>query len=267
MRDPVFGYVVASVLAVLACLTQHYAHAQQNQDAVRSGPAYAQADIELGSRLYAANCASCHGANGDAVGNVNLRTGQFRRAATDQELQRIITNGLPGTGMPAHKLNPSELIGIVAYLRNMRDFDGRAVVLGDATFGKAVFEGKGGCMTCHRINGKGSYAAPDLSDIGSIRTAATLLGSLLDPNSAMMPINRPVRAVTKEGKVITGRRLNEDTYTVQIFDDQEHFVSLVKAELREYMILLKSPMPSYKDTLSSEERAAVVAYLLTLKGL
>ena len=58
--------------------------------------------------------------------------------------------------------------------------------------------------------------APDLSDIGATRSAGSLLRSLIDPTSQMMPINRPVRVVTRDGKVINGRRLNEDTYTVQI---------------------------------------------------
>ena len=34
----------------------------------------------------------------------------------------------------------------------------------------------------------------------------------------MMPINRPVHIVTREGKTIDGRRVNEDTYTVQVAD-------------------------------------------------
>ena len=67
-----------------------------------------------------------------------------------------------------------------------------------------------------------------------------------------MPINRPVRAVTKDGRSINGRRLNEDTYTVQLIDEQERLVSLTKADLREYTILTASPMPSYKDRLTAE---------------
>ncbi len=63
--------------------------------------------------------------------------------------------------------------------------------------------------------------APDLSDIGAIRSAGSLQRSLTDPDSQMMPINRPVRVVTRDGTVINGRRLNEDTYTVQLIDDQE----------------------------------------------
>ena len=100
--------------------------------------------------------------------------------------------------------------------------------------GRRLFEGKGGCATCHRVNGKGPRVAPDLSDIGAIRTPAALQRSLLDPTSAMLPINRPVRVVTRDGRTIRGRRLNEDTYTVQLIDEQERLVSLVKADLREY---------------------------------
>ena len=83
----------------------------------------------------------------------------------------------------------------------------------------------------------------------------------------MLPINRPVRAVTKDGKVITGRRLNEDTWSVQLIDSQERLVSLAKADLKEYAVLKTSAMPSYRDKLSAQELADVVAYLLTLKGV
>jgi hypothetical protein len=82
----------------------------------------------------------------------------------------------------------------------------------------------------------------------------------------MMPINRPVRAVTRDGKIVNGRRLNEDTYTVQLIDEQGTLVSLIKADLREYTILTVSPMPSYGATLTQDELADVVAYLLSLKG-
>ena len=82
----------------------------------------------------------------------------------------------------------------------------------------------------------------------------------------MMPINRPIRAVTRDGRTINGRRLNEDTYTVQLIDDQERLVSLTKADLREYTILTTSPMPSFKTTLTGDEIADVMAYLLSLKG-
>jgi hypothetical protein len=83
----------------------------------------------------------------------------------------------------------------------------------------------------------------------------------------MLPANRPVRAVTVDGKVITGRRLNEDTYTVQLIDEQERLLSLSKANLREFTVLKSTPMPSYKDKFSSQELADLEAYLLSLRGV
>src|SRR5436190_15589187 len=88
---------------------------------------YAEADIAYGARLYAVHCTMCHGPNGDLVGNVDLRSGRFRNAGTDQQLTSLIRSGIPGTGMPAFKLDTPELAGIVSYLRNMRTFDARAV--------------------------------------------------------------------------------------------------------------------------------------------
>ena len=241
------------------------ASAAQNPAAAPPGD-YAPTDIAYGSRIYDAQCTTCHGSNGDAVGGVNLRSGTFRHAITDQDLTRVILNGIQGTGMQAFKFDAAEATAIVAYLRNMNGFDRGSVKLGDAARGRAIFDGKGGCTKCHRAGAEGSRVAPDLSDVGAQRSAGSLLRSLTDPASQMMPINRPVRAVLRDGKVINGRRLNEDTYTVQLIDDQERLVSLTKSDLREYTILTTSPMPSFRNTLTADELADLVAYLLSLKG-
>jgi cytochrome c oxidase cbb3-type subunit 3 len=226
---------------------------------------YADADIAYGAALYTARCVTCHGAQGDGIGGVNLRSGTFRNAVIDRDLERFIRAGSPA-GMPAFALNNAEMAGIIAYLRNMNVFDTAAVKMGDAARGRAVFDGKGACAGCHRVGVVGSRVAPNLSDIGNARSAGSLQRSLVDPTSQMMPINRPVRVVTKDGTIINGRRLNEDTYRLQIIDDRERLLSLVKADLRDYTISKISPMPSYKGTLSEEEIADVLAYLLSLKG-
>ena len=178
----------------------------------------------------------------------------------------LINTGIPDSGMPAHSFSQAQLVSLVAYLRNMRNAGGDAVRLGDARRGKDVFEGNGQCTTCHRVNGQGSRSAPDLSNVGRLRSTDAIRRALLDPNASMFPINRPVRAVTREGTVINGRRLNEDTFTVQLADERGRLVSLVKAELREYVIVTQSPMPSYRGKLTDEELANLLSYLLTLKG-
>jgi len=226
---------------------------------------YADADIAYGATVYAAKCVTCHGAQGDAIGGVNLRSGTFRNAVIDRDLERIIRNGSTA-GMPAFALDAADMAGIVAYLRNMNAFDAATVKTGDEARGRAIFLGKGACTGCHRVDLDGSLVGPNLSDIGAVRSAGSLQRSLVDPTSQMMPINRPVRVVTKDGAIINGRRLNEDTYGLQIIDDHERLHSLVKADLREFTISKMSPMPSYKGKLSDEEIGDVLAYLLSLKG-
>jgi len=227
---------------------------------------YPEVDIVYGASLYAARCVTCHGVQGDAIGGVNLRSGKFRNASTDTELARFIRAGSPAAGMPPFALDNAEMAGITAYLRNMNTFDTASVKAGDAARGRALFEGKGGCVACHRVGRLGSRVAPNLSDIGSQRSPGSLQRSLLDPSSQMMPINRPVRLVKKDGAVVSGRRLNEDTYSIQVIDDKERLHSILKADLKEFAISKTSPMPSYKDTLSSTEIADVLGYLQSLKG-
>ena len=226
---------------------------------------YASADIAYGATVYAAQCVTCHGVQGDAIGGVNLRSGTFRNAVVDRDLERFIRAGSPA-GMPAFALNATDMVGIIAYLRNMNAFDAATVRTGDEARGRAIFVGKGACTGCHRIDQEGSLVGPNLSDIGTVRGAGSIQRSLVDPTSQMMPINRPVRVVTKDGTIVNGRRLNEDTYSLQMIDDQGRLHSLLKADLREFTIAKTSPMPSYKGKLSDEELGDVLAYLLSLKG-
>src|SRR5579862_1243010 len=128
---------------------------------------YSQAEIAAGNVVYGAMCNQCHGRDGDQISGVDLRRGLFRRASTDEDLARTISSGTPG-GMPPFKLPPVDLAGIVAYIR--AGFDTSAPVLvGDAARGRTVFEGKGQCLSCHRVSGRGERSAPDLSDVGIAR--------------------------------------------------------------------------------------------------
>jgi len=227
---------------------------------------YPEVDIAYGATIYAERCMTCHGAQGDAIGNVNLRSGNFRKAPTDRDLARFLAAGSPDAGMPPFELDSAEVAGITAYLRNMNRLDTASVNEGDPARGRIIFEGRGGCVACHRVGRLGSRVAPDLSTIGAERSPGSLQRSLLAPTSQMMPINRPVHLVMRDGSVINGRRLNEDTYSVQVIDDKARLHSIVKADLRELTIGEVSLMPSYEDRLSAGEIADVLGYLLSLKG-
>ena len=228
---------------------------------------YTRADVEAGQRLYGPQCQVCHGGTGDGVPGIDLRLGRFRRSTSDEDLVRVITTGIPGAGMPGFKLQPAELTGVVAFIRAGFDAASAAVRVGNTARGQALFEGKATCAACHRVKGRGPRLAPDLSDIGAIRTLAALQRAMLQPTESLLPINRPVRIVTKDGRTIRGRRLNEDTYTVQIIDEQERLQSLTKADLKEFTVETTASMPSYQGLLTGDELADMIAYLVSLKGL
>jgi mono/diheme cytochrome c family protein len=155
---------------------------------------------------------------------------------------------------------------------------------GDEMRGKAIFESssKGNCLTCHRVKGTGSLYGPDLSAIGapprggggnrgrggaappSGPTPQQLAQSILDPNAVVSVQNRYVRLTMKDGKTIWGKLLNVDTFAIQIFDSNETLANIPKSNVRE--MTMTSPMPSYRDKLSTQELADVVSYLMSLKG-
>jgi putative heme-binding domain-containing protein len=226
---------------------------------------YSPAEIENGARLYTAQCVTCHGATGDGVGGVDLRRGTFRRAASDEDIKRVVATGIEGT-MPKFDFSAAEQNGLVAYIRSGFSVKGRAVKIGDAARGKTVYETKGACATCHRVSGTGTRKGPDLTDIGSLRTPSMLQQTLNDPSEYLLPINRPVRATTRDGKVVAGRRLNEDTYSVQILDESGRLVTLLKADLKELQVMTTSQMPSVRGKLTSDEVSDLIAYLISLKG-
>lgn len=238
---------------------------------------YIPAEIENGGRIYQANCAGCHGPDGDGVAGSNFGTGQIRRASSDDDLVRIIIGGIPGTPMPPSNFSEGQAATIVAYLRSMATAATpvtsttagarSAQAAADAGRGRSVFEGKGQCLTCHSVNGAGSRVGPTLTDIGAVRRSGELERSLLEPDAEIRAENRSVRATTRDGAIITGRLLNQDSFTLQLLDAaNEHLVTIDKSNLREYAVLSNSPMPSYRDKLSTQELADIVSYLATLKG-
>ena len=139
---------------------------------------------------------------------------------------------------------------------------------GDPARGKAIFEGKGDCLSCHRVKVTGSRSGPELTSIGKERraTPAYLERALLDPDADVKLANRGVRVtLKKDGTVITGRLLNRDMFTVELVDGQGNTKLFPKSELSNVTIVNKGLMPSYKGKLSSEEVADVISYLRSLK--
>ena len=143
--------------------------------------------------------------------------------------------------------------------------DPNETLLGDAGRGKALVESSG-CFDCHRIDDRGSRLGPNLSSIGSRRTPVRLRQALVAPDEEVVPDNRFVRIVTKDGATVTGKLLNQDATSVQMMNPKEELKTYLRANLREYTILDKGLMPPVEGKLNAQQVADIVSYLSSLKG-
>ena len=228
---------------------------------------YTTEAIVSGAELYFANCMVCHGARGDAIAGVNLSEQLFKRARSDDDIRSAIRDGAPAAGMPAFRLlGQQDLDALLALIRSGLDDSGATIALGDADRGRRLFEGKGDCTACHFPRGDGPYNAPSLYNLGLTRLPASIRQALLDPASALLPINRPVRIVTRDGRTLTGVRVNQDTYSVFLLDQDNRLVSLPINEIREFDVSTVSAMPSYAGNFTDAEFADLMAYLISLRG-
>jgi putative heme-binding domain-containing protein len=136
---------------------------------------------------------------------------------------------------------------------------------GDAARGKTLVDSSG-CFDCHRIGDRGSRLGPNLSEIGGVRTPDRLRHALIAPDEEVIPENRFVRVVTKDGASVTGRLLGHDAISVQLIDPREQLKTYLKANLREFTIVDKGLMPSTQGKLTDQQVTDIVSYLSSLKA-
>jgi putative heme-binding domain-containing protein len=248
----------------------------QAPSASAASPA-APVDPEQGKRLFQANCSQCHGADARGGDGPNLRG--VPATLGDAAVQGIIRRGIAGTPMPAsYTLSDKEAANIVAYIRTLDTATTSGVATGDPEKGKALYNSSG-CPACHMISGQGGSIGPELTRIGAARGVAGLKARLLNPGANLPQVGEGVfgtnkwtqylmyRAVEKDGRVVEGMRVGEDSFTIVLKDASGRFHGLRKPELRS---LEKEPgksfMPSFKDTLSAGQLDDLVAYLMSLKS-
>jgi putative heme-binding domain-containing protein len=224
---------------------------------------FTTADIERGGQVFLLSCASCHGTNGDTVANVNLASGSFRRATTDQELVNLMRRGIPGTAMPPSNLSEPEALQVVAYLRSLPSANKTtkpAGPAGAAAAGRALY-GSLDCANCHMVNGVGGFLGPDLSSVGATRRPDELERALTAPSADIRVGSRTVTVVTASGASVSGRLLNQDTYSLQFIDAAGRLTSVRKDAVQRWDVMETSAMPSYADRLAPPQIADLVAYL------
>ncbi len=181
----------------------------------------------------------------------------------------------PNTKMPNLGLSNEECQAVTAFLASLkgeRIKKGWQVFLdtpGDPEKGKQLFfdaEGKANCGKCHTVNGKGGKVGPQLSFVGSSRTQAFLLESIVKPKAVITSGYSSILILTKKGKFITGVKVNEDDSSIDLMDKEGKALHIPKDEIKKYKTQKISLMPgNFIDILTQEEVRDLLAYLGTLK--
>ncbi|MSU65530.1 MAG: c-type cytochrome [Opitutus sp.] len=237
-------------------------------------------ELAKGRKIFESQCVQCHGPKGEGDRGPTLAQPELPRAGDNVTLMQIVARGLPGTEMPGGRLKPGDAPYLAAYVRSLGRMPIEKVP-GDSAKGAELFKTKGACLTCHTLEGQGVAAiGPDLTGIGARRSPAFLRRSLVDPGADVplsynptrteisMPLNFAfVRAKTKDGKAISGVRINENTFSVQLRDLTGAIWSFYKSELAEFSVSKnESPMPVYAGIFTPTELDDVIAYLVSLRG-
>jgi putative heme-binding domain-containing protein len=201
----------------------------------------------------------------------NLRRPKLQRASDDGSLFDLIRSGIPATGMPyTWAMTDNEVRDVIAYVRSLGRIPPEPLP-GDPDKGQLTYR-QAECGNCHIVAGKGGSLGPELSDIGSRRGVEFLRGAMLHPGKDRILTSEgyatyvPVLAAIKDGRVLTGMRVNEDTFTIQLRDTNNRLYSLQKSDLEALYKLDGSVMPTYEKMLSRSDIDNVVSYLASLRG-
>jgi cytochrome c oxidase cbb3-type subunit 3 len=114
--------------------------------------------------LYSANCTACHGVNGQGGPSIDLANPEYQALVDDASLRKWISNGMPGTEMPAFAQSAGGMLTdaqVNALIAGMRSEWGRPNAFagatpppyaqpanGDAHRGQQVYSAR--CASCHK---------------------------------------------------------------------------------------------------------------------
>jgi cytochrome c oxidase cbb3-type subunit 3 len=238
------------------------------------GPAPDAAAAARGEKLYAPNCAFCHGEKARGGEGPNLvRSPLVLHDEKGELIGPAVTKGFPDKGMPAFSsFAEGQLSDLAQFLHmqvelvaNRGTYKRLNVVTGDAAVGEAYFNGAGGCKSCHSVTG-------DLAHLGAKYPPEQLQTRFVWPGGGGFGGGRGGGARTQKvtvtlpsGQTIAGTLKQMDDLDVSMYDSSGNYHSWprdgVKVELEDRLVGHRQLLERYTD----KDMHDLTAYLVTLK--
>jgi putative heme-binding domain-containing protein len=234
-----------------------------------------QATLAEGQALFRGLCSGCHGGAGRGGKGPDLTRGKFMHGNKDEDISRVIREGVPNTTMKklGDSLKEEQIAKLVTFIRSLARAPGEATwkpyLKGDPVAGRKLFfdeKSKAQCAKCHTVDRQGGRIGPPLDRIASRRAAEFIMESILEPSKDIDPDYEAVQVFTNKGASITGLRVNETNFSIQLREENGRFHSFLKNELESVVVLKKSLMPeNIAEVLTVKELHDLFAFLMTLE--
>jgi mono/diheme cytochrome c family protein len=165
--------------------------------------------VTRGQQLFAQNCATCHGENGEGDIGPALNSKKFLTSTEDGRIFSLISSGVPGTAMPSwsqayggpftdEQIN--DLVGFIRSWEATAQDIAKPSPTADASQGQVIFAST--CYACHGANGQGTDRAPALN--------SKALLDAFDNNWLRQTISdgRPAKGMPTWGNVLSPEQIN-----------------------------------------------------------
>lgn len=228
---------------------------------------------ERGAKLFAANCAFCHGAKATGGEGPDLvRSALVLHDEKGNLIGKVVHNGRPDKGMPSFgSFTDAQLYDIAEFLHmrvylaaNRGTYEVQNVVTGDPKEGEAYFNGAGRCKMCHSPSG-------DLAHVAAKYEPADLQAAFLYPASVTgfgpneKRYEEQVTVTLPSGQSFSGVLKRQDDFNISMVDSSGEYHAwsrdAVKVEIKDPLMGHRKLLDQYTDA----DMHNVLAYLVTLK--
>ena len=222
--------------------------------------------VERGHKQFEQSCGFCHGPDATGARGPDLvRSPLVAHDVKGDLIGDVIRHGRPDKGMPAMPLTDAQVSDIAAFLHARAaealssngvpsGYPVEKLLTGNASTGKAFFNGAGGCNKCHSPTG-------DLEKVAAKYPPIDLEAHMLYPEGH----HTTVVVTLPSGEQIKGPLVHVDEFMVSLRDGSDGYRSFSREHVK---VELQDALAAHRELLGKLTQTDVhnlFAYLETLK--